>query len=147
MTDLRKGIIDLGEITITPHTTKDDLLLVYGEKLNTNMSTSTFLDFNRLFHVDNDEFMIMFSFNTEGKIRAIQLWPTVQYKSESWDRTGRQEERRQFCDKWLFERLGEPVKISESVTLYEYEELEVYSFSHFDLRNGADAGYIVISYK
>lgn len=145
MTDLRKGVLELQEMTITPNTAMPDLMKVYGEWLNKSMSNSRFLDFNRLFQVENHEFMIMFSFNDAGKIETIQLWPTVQYKSEKWDRTGMQEERRQFCDKWLLERLGEPDRNLGGAE-YVFKDLRVSCVTHFDLHNGADAGYIVITY-
>ena len=147
MTDLRNGIIELEEMTITPDTTKEDLMRVYGEQLNKSMSTATFFDFNRLFHIENNEFMIMFSFENAGKIKSIQLWPTVQYKSEKWDRTGMQEERRQFCDKWLYDRLGEPHKVLNGDIEYSYNTHSISCFSNFDVRDGANAGYIVVAYN
>lgn len=146
MTDLKNGIIEFEEMTITPSTTKADLMKVYGEKLNTSMSNDTFLDFNRMFRIDNHEFMVMFSLDRNGKVYSLEMWPTVQYKSERWDRTGRQEERRQFCDKWLADRLGEPHKTINGDVEYSFLNSKISCFSNFDVQNGANAGYIVVEY-
>ena len=146
MTDLSKGFIRLNEMMITPDTTKDDLMRVYGEELNTLMSNATFLDFNRLFQIENHNFMVMFSLNEGGKISSIKLTPYINYKSEKWDRTGRQEERRQFCDKWLFDHLGDPI-LNNGGALYEFDAVRISCVTHFDIHQGADAGYIAITYR
>lgn len=75
------------------------------------------------------------------------MTPYIDYKSEDWDRLGQQDERRQFCDKWLFERLGEPHKTLNGDIEYSYNSHTISCFSNFDIRDGGNAGYIVIAYK
>ena len=145
MTDLKNGIIDLGDLTITRDTTKEGLLRVYGDVLST-ISSDSWLRFKRLFTIDGHQFGCWFIFDQNGDITSVEMTPWIEYKSEEWDRAGQQEERREFCDKWLFEKLGFPHQPSTNVTLYSYEGLEIYSISHFDQRNGADAGHIVIRF-
>lgn len=145
MTDLSKGIIDFGEIVVTPTTTKDELLKVYGDKLS-SISTDTWIKFKRSFIVDNHEFSCLFIFNNDLRLSSIRLTPYIDYKSEDWDRTGRQAERREFCDKWLYEQLGEP-KANLDGAVYQYKDVRIACVTHFDIHQGADAGYIVITYS
>ena len=105
MTDLKKGIISFEEMEITPQTTKQDLLDVYGEKLSA-VSVDKILKFKKSFTIDGQEFSCWFFVDDDYIISSIKLTPYIDYESEEWDRTGRQEERRQFCDKWLFERFS-----------------------------------------
>ena len=146
MTDLSKGIVSFDELIITPQTKKEDLLNSFGEKLSAASSDRS-IKFKKSFFVDGFEFSCWFFFDENYKISSIQLTPYIDYKSEEWDRTGQQAERRKFCDKWLFERLGEPHQSTTNVTHYYFNIVEVYSLSHFDLREGADAGYIIIEFK
>ena len=145
MTDLKNGILDFGDIVITKDTTRNDLMIVYGDKLSA-ISNDVYVQFRRLFTVAEHQFGCVFWFSKAGAIESIEMTPLIDYKSEDWDRTGRQEERRQFCDKWLLEQLGVPHEASTNVTLYKYRTTEIYSISHFDIRNGADAGHIVVKF-
>lgn len=142
MTDLSKGILDFGEIVVTPDTAKEELLAVYGEKLSP-ASNNTFLDFNMLFSIEGQLFMCLFCFGKNNKIEYVELTPYITYKSEKWDRTGRQEERRQFCDGWLYEHLGEAPRNLGGAE-YVFEGIRIATVTHFDQREGADAGYIVV---
>lgn len=145
MTDLSRGIITFEEMEITPRTTKQDLLNVYGDKLS-KVSIDKVLKFKRTFKIDNYEFSCWFYFDDNYNISSIKLTPYIEYKSESWDRTGQQEERRQFCDKWLFDRLGEP-DLNRGGAEYNFDSVRISCVTHFDQHNGADAGYIVVTYK
>lgn len=146
MTDLKNGILDFGDIVITKDTTRNDLMAVYGDKLS-SISNDVCVRFKRLFIVSGHQFGCFFWFAKNGTIESIEMTPWIDYKSEDWDRTGKQEERRQFCDKWLLEQLGAPHEVSTNVTLYKYQACEVYSYSHFDMREGADAGRIVVRFS
>lgn len=171
MTDLTKGIIEIegfnlkagvdlgcgynpspdkivscGKTTISSKTTSSELLSTYKEQFSPNMSCDTVLKFRMLFLICGIPFGCTFWFDNSGLISRIEMSPFIKYKSESWDRAGKQEERREFCDKWLFEQLGVPHKESANVTLYNYSNVEVYSISHFDLREGADAGHIIVKF-
>lgn len=146
MTDLRNGIIELEEMTITSKTTKQEIDAKFGEVISP-ASSQNIVYLLKLSSVDDTLFGATFMFNNNGQISSVKLSPYIQYKSEKWDRTGMQEERRQFCDKWLFERLGEPHKILNGDIEYSYNSHSISCFSSFDVREGANAGYIVIAYK
>ena len=89
--------------------------------------------------------MCFFTLDEEGNISRIQMRPCINYKSEKWDRTGQQEERRAFCDKWLYEQLGAPQRNLGGAE-YIFDNLRISCVTHTDQHNGADAGYIVITY-
>ena len=144
MTDLSKGIIELEEMTITPETTKQEFDEKFGPVISP-ASCQTIVYLLKLSAVDNTLFGATFMFNDNGHISSVKLSPYIKYKSEKWDRTGMQEERRQFCDQWLFERLGEPGRNLGGAE-YVFDNLRISCVTHFDLHNGADAGYIVITY-
>ena len=146
MTDLSKGIVSFDEIQITSNTTKQEVLNYLADAISP-VSGKNIVYLLKLLTIENTKFMVIFNFNDNGNIKSLQLTPYIQYKSEKWDRTGRQQERRQFCDKWLFERFGVAHQITTSVTHYFFESVDVYSLSHFDLREGADAGYIVVEFN
>ena len=145
MTDLSKGIIELENFIVTPETKRDALATAFEDKLAA-FSNANLVKFRRTFIIQGQEFSCFFFFDDTQRIKSIELTPCVEYKSDSDDRTGQQEERRQACDKWLFEKLGIPHKESVNVTLYYYPNVEVYSISHFDLREGANAGHIIVKY-
>ena len=145
MTDLKKGIIDFGDIVVTKDTTREDLLHAYGDKLSA-VSIDTYVRFKRLFTIAGHQFGCGFWFGKNGVIESIELTPFIDYKSEDWDRTGRQEERRQFCDKWLYDRLGEPHKIIFGDIEYTFQNVRVSCFSNFDVRDGGNAGFITVRY-
>ena len=138
-------IITFGKFAITPQTTSADLLSAYSAKLSpvSNQSTQRF---KMLFWIDGSRFSCAFHFDESGLISRIKMSPDVEYKSENWDRTGQQEERRQFCDAWLYERLGEPHKDLSGDIEYTFSNVSISCFSNFDIHNGADAGYIVVEY-
>ena len=144
MTDLSKGIIDFGDVVVTPDTTKKELIGLFGEKLS-KISTDTDIKFVRPFCVCENQFSVWFYFNKLYQLSSIKLSPYIDYKSENWDRTGQQEERREFCDKWLYEQLGEPQRNLGGAE-YIFDGLRISTVTHFDQHNGADAGYIVITY-
>lgn len=146
MTDLSKGILDFGEIVVTPDTAKEELLSVYGEKLSL-ISTDKYLKFKRSFWVDGTEFSCLFVFDADNKLDYVKLSPYIDYKSEDWDRFGQQEERRRFCDKWLYERLGAPHKTLSGDIEYTFISHKIGCFSNNDIRDGGSAGYIVVTYK
>lgn len=147
MTDLTKGIIDFGDIVVSKDTTREDLLNAFGDKLSA-LSNETILDFNMAFTVENQLFGCMFYIGTDNKISHIEMRPFgLAYKSERWDRTGRQRERREFCDKWLFERLGPPQKEVSGDIEYTFVTHQIACFSNTDVRDGGNAGYIVVRFS
>ena len=143
MTDLTQGVIDFGEIIVTPQTTKEELLAVYGKKLSP-ASNDILLDFNMLFSVEKQQFMCLFWFGKSETIEHVYLYPCITYQSPKGDRTGRQEERRQFCDRWLYKHLGEAPRNLGGAE-YDFDGVRVSTVTHFDQHEGADAGYIAIS--
>lgn len=145
MTDLKNGIIDLGDIAVTRETTREDLLLVYGDNLSA-LSTDRYVRFKRLFTVDGNQFGCGFWFDEHCVLESIELTPYIDYKSEEWDRIGQQEERRSFCDKWLYDRLGEPHKIINGDIEYTFQNIKVSCFSNFDIRDAGNAGFITVRY-
>lgn len=144
MTDLYKGIITFEEMEITAQTTKQELLKGF-EGFISPASGRNIIYLLKLLSVDGTRFGITFTFNDDESISTLQLTPYIQYTSEKWDRTGRQEERRQFCDKWLLDRLGEP-DLNHGGAEYKFDTVRISCVTHFDQYNGADAGYIVLTY-
>lgn len=144
MTDLRKGIIDFGDVVVTHNTTKEMLINLFGDELS-KMSTDTDIKFLRSFYIDKTKFSVWFYFNKLYQLSSIKLSPHLDYSSEKWDRTGQQEERRAFCDKWLYEQLGAPQRNLGGAE-YVFDNLRISCVTHTDQHNGADAGYIVITY-
>ena len=140
----KDDIITFGGIAISPKTTYSDFLSAYSAKLSP-VSSQTTLRFKMLFLIDGNRFSCAFHFNESGLISRIKMSPDIEYKSEDWDRTGQQEERRQFCDAWLYDRLGEPDRNLGGAE-YVYEHIRISCVTHFDQHNGADAGYIVVNY-
>ena len=145
MTDLTKGIIEIDGFVITPKTNKNDLINTYRDKLSP-ISADKMIRFNRLFNIYGSLFGCLFCFDDEYEIQSLKLTPFIEYKSEEGDRTGQQEERREFCDKWLFDRLGAPHKILNRDIEYSYTNIRISCFSNYDIHHGANAGYIVIEY-
>ena len=146
MTDLAKGIIEFEEMTLTSQTTKQEFDKKFAEVISP-VSNQQLVYLLKLSTVDNTRFGASFVFNSKGKLSSLKLTPYIQYKSEKWDRIGMQEERRRFCGKWLLERLGEPHKVINGDIEYLYQSHTISCFSNFDIRDGGNAGYIVIAYK
>ena len=144
MTDFKNGTLDFGDIVITKDTTRNDLMAVYGDKLSA-ISNDRYVRFKRLYTVAGHQFGCGFWFTKAGAIESIEMTPWIDYKSEEWDRTGRQEERRQFCDAWLFKLLGQPQRNIGGAE-YIFEKVRISCVTHFDIHQGADAGEIVITY-
>lgn len=145
MTDLRKGILSFDEMEVSSKMSKKEFLYKFKEIISP-ASGENIIYLMKLLTLDCFKFGVTFTFNDDGTLSTLKLSPYIQYKSEKWDRTGQQEERRQFCDQWLFERLGEGHKVTTNVTHYYFDNIEIYTLSHFDIREGADAGYIIIEY-
>ena len=143
MTDLKSGILEFEEMTITSQTTKKEFDIKF-EKVISPASNQRFV---YLLKLDDTLFGATFMFADNGKISSVKLSPFITYKSEEWDRTGMQEERRQFCDKWLLDRLGTPHKTINGDIEYAFDSHTISCFSNFDIRDGANAGYIVVAYK
>lgn len=144
MTDLKNGIIDFGDIIVTRETTREDLLLAFGDKLS-GLSNDKYMRFKRLFTVSGHQFGCGFWFNKTGLIESVEMTPLINYKSEDWDRAGQQEERRVFCDRWLLNFLGAP-KRNLGGAEYIFEDLRISCVTHTDIHHGPDAGRIVITY-
>lgn len=146
MTDLSKGIIKFKEMAITCNTTKREFLNCFSAIVSP-ASSDKLIYLNQLLTIDNTRFGAIFIFNENENISSLQLIPYIQYKSEKWDRLGQQKERREFCDKWLSERLGIPHKTVSGDIEYSFANCRISSFSNFDVRDAGNAGYITIVYK
>lgn len=145
MTDLKNGIIEIDGFEITNKTTKQELLEHYGNAVS-SASSAYIVDLMQLSVVDNTHFGATFFFHENNKISGIKLVPYIQYASEEWDRTGQQEERRCFCDKWLFAKLGESHKIINGDIEYTFSSSRISCFSNYDIHDGANAGYIIVEF-
>lgn len=147
MTDLAKGVIDLGEVAVTKDTTREELLRAYGD--GSPDSGVRLLDFPRLFNVDGTEFGIHFFFADNEVLKYVEMTPYITYKSEKWDREGKQAERRIFCDQWLALRLGDPQEKNKEVTAYNFKTCRVSAFSSFPFgkEEGYDAGCIFVRFS
>lgn len=60
MTDLKNGIIDLGEIVIDRNTTKQEMESVYKDRLNPYLSNDTVITIKKIFCINNAEFLGIF---------------------------------------------------------------------------------------
>jgi hypothetical protein len=142
MTDLSKGIIEIGGFVLDMNTTSADI----KNKLNglyANCATSKdgsveIFRFKNIKLLDR-YFEIMPTFFNQ-KLSDIQLIPyyadNLQY-----------EERFQVDCEWLKNILGEPDKISDYTNSYYYEGIHIYSFIQRDLARSPAETFIVCSYE
>lgn len=146
MTDLSKGIIELDNFIVTPETKRDALATAFEDKLAA-FSNANLVKFRRTFIIQGQEFSCFFFFDDTQRIKSIELTPCVEYKSDSDDRTGQQEERRQACNKWLFGQLGNPHKTVDGDVEYRYDGIYIGCFSDFDVRYEHNGGKITIIFE
>jgi len=146
MTDLKNGIIDLGELIIDRNTTKQEMESVYKDRLNPYLSNDTVITIKKIFCINNAEFLGMFFFK-DDLLESITLWPRIEIDEEtSSNREKRQAAERAFADKWLFENLGTPTKKDEGITLYQFEWGGVYAISLFRPNEQYNGGFVGIRF-
>ena len=134
-----------GQILISANTTLADFRAAFGERAYT-MGTEEILLFTMHFQISGAPFDLIAYFDPSGSLSMLEMIPCICYAAPQEDRSGRQEERRIFCDGWLEKQLGTPDR-NEGGAKYTFDTVYVGTLTYFDREHGADAGQIVILYK
>ena len=126
MIELKSGAFDFGSIVVTCDTTKSELLDAYRGTISESFSGGNRVDLKKPIEFGRSFWWCVFTFSSSGVISSIELIPYgFEYRSEKWDMKGRQEERRQYCEGWLYFHLGAPHKQGER-TEYKFDTVKYF---------------------
>lgn len=161
MTDLKKGIIKIGEIELSPYTRREDFEKDFGVKPSYESSGNFDVNTNRTdlsyyiyeldkTTIDNVEFYLRVTYAND-KILSVELMPKFDEIDEKYgDMRGYNVQRsvayakevRTELDKWLKKHLGKPYSKTNDETTYAFKDVTISTTSK--IKSEYDDGHMEV---
>lgn len=161
MTDLKKGIIQVGEIEISPYTKREDFEKDFGVKPSYESSGNFNVATNRtdlsyyIYEIDKQtiegmEFYLRMTFAND-KMFSVELMPKLDEIDEKYGEmrgynvqrnVAYAKEIRVEMDKWLKKLLGKPYSKTNDETTYAYKDVTISTTSK--IKNQYDDGHMEV---